>query len=104
MGELNSIKVTIGNRSYPLKVTKEEEEKVLLAAQVINKKLKEFEDSYSVRDKQDLLAMCALQFASAANNPGKQEKDDAKEEELSKEIDNLKFLIDDYLLTEETTL
>ena len=26
--------------------------------------IKQFEQSYSVRDKQDVLAMCALQFAS----------------------------------------
>ena len=28
--------------------------------------IKQFEQSYSVRDKQDVLAMCALQFASQA--------------------------------------
>ena len=66
MSELNSVKVSIGNRTYPLRVSKEEEEKVQQAAQAINKRLKEFEDSYAVKDKQDLLAMCALQFATEA--------------------------------------
>jgi cell division protein ZapA len=28
--------------------------------------IKQFEESYAVRDKQDVLAMCALQFASQA--------------------------------------
>src|SRR5438132_558490 len=101
MSELNSIKVTISNRSYPLRVTKEEEEKVMLAAQAINNKLKEFEDSYSVKDKQDLLAMCALQFASAANTNHKQgKKETDSEKEVSHRIDSLKLLIEDYLATE----
>ena len=34
------------------------------AAQKIDQMIKQFEQSYSVRDKQDVLAMCALQFAS----------------------------------------
>jgi cell division protein ZapA len=28
--------------------------------------MKQFEENYAVRDKQDVLAMCALQFASQA--------------------------------------
>ncbi len=34
------------------------------AAKNIDAMIKQFEQSYSVRDKQDVLAMCALQFAS----------------------------------------
>ena len=98
MGELNSVKVSIGNRSYPLKITKEEEEKVLQAAQAINKKLKEFEENYAVKDKQDLLAMCALQFATEAINHAKSEGNNEKAVE---QIDYLSLLIDDYLASEE---
>jgi cell division protein ZapA len=29
--------------------------------------MKQFEENYAVRDKQDVLAMCALQFASQQN-------------------------------------
>ena len=66
MGELLSVKVSIANRSYPLRITREEQEKVMRAAENINKRIKDFEDNYAVKDKQDLLAMCALQFASEA--------------------------------------
>ena len=106
MSEVNSIKVNISNRSYPLRVTKEEEEKVMLAVQAINTKLKEFEDSYAVKDKQDLLAMCALQFATAANNNNKQTKKEvtSNDHEVTEQIDSLKFLIDDYLATETSTV
>ena len=105
MGEINSIKVSISNRTYPLRVTKEEEEKVMLAAQAINKKLKEFEDGYAVKDKQDLLAMRALQFATAANSPNKQAstENSTNSSDTSDQIDSLKRLIEDYLATEVTS-
>jgi cell division protein ZapA (FtsZ GTPase activity inhibitor) len=101
MSELNSVKVSIGNRTYPLRVSKEEEEKVQQAAQAINKRLKEFEDSYAVKDKQDLLAMCALQFATEAMANQKQDKK-AGQNETAGQVDYLNLLIDEYLATEET--
>ena len=101
MSELNSVKVSIGNRTYPLRVSKEEEEKVQQAAQAINKRLKEFEDSYAVKDKQDLLAMCALQFATEAMGNQKQDKK-AGQNETAGQVDYLNLLIDEYLATEET--
>lgn len=100
MSELNSVKVSIGNRTYPLRVSKEEEEKVQQAAQDINKRLKEFEDSYAVKDKQDLLAMCALQFATEAMGHHKQDK--KGQGDAAQQVENLKLLIDEYLAAEET--
>ena len=63
MNEL-SIKVTVAGRIYPLTIKREEEETVRKSAKLIEDKLKDFEQNYSIRDKQDLLAMCALQFAN----------------------------------------
>ena len=63
MGEL-SIKVTIGDRSYLLTIQADEEEKIRKAAKLIEKNIKDLEQNYAVRDKQDLLAMTALQYAS----------------------------------------
>lgn len=63
MSEL-SIKVHVANRVYPLSVQREEEEAVRKAAAMINEKIKEMESSYAVKDKQDLLAMVALQLAT----------------------------------------
>lgn len=59
-----SIKVNIAGRVYPLTVKQEEEENIRLAAKEINEMIKEYEQNYAVKDKQDLLAMCALQFAT----------------------------------------
>ena len=65
MKEKLKIKVTIGDRVYPLTIQSEgEEEGVRLAVKKINNLIKKFEENYEVRDKQDVLAMCALQFAS----------------------------------------
>lgn len=59
-----SIKVTIGDRQYPLKIDPSEEEFVRGAAKLINEKSKFYQENFSVKDKQDSLAMAALEFAS----------------------------------------
>lgn len=65
MSEKLRIKVTIGDRVYPLTINNEsEEEGIRKAVKKINDLIKKFEENYEVRDKQDVLAMCALQFAS----------------------------------------
>lgn len=58
------IKVNIANRAYPLTIKREEEEKIRLAVKQIDDAVKRFEERYAVQDKQDVLAMCALQLAS----------------------------------------
>ncbi|MFB9052387.1 cell division protein ZapA [Formosa sp. 3Alg 14/1] len=64
MSEMLKIKLSIANRVYPLTIAPEQEEGLRKAAKEIEAMIKQFEQSYSVRDKQDVLAMCALQFAS----------------------------------------
>lgn len=61
-----SIKVNIAGRMYPLTIDSREETGLKNAADNLAEKLKAFEQSYAVRDKQDLLAMCALQYATEA--------------------------------------
>lgn len=64
MGEI-SIKINIADRVYPLKVNTEEEEVIRRAAKLINDRIKEFQENYAVRDKQDLLSMCVLHYATS---------------------------------------
>lgn len=72
MSEL-SIKVKIAGRQYPLTIKREEEEIVREAARKIDNSLRFFQDNYAVKDRQDLMAMTALQMATLAlkaqNNP-----------------------------------
>ena len=88
MGEL-SIKLTIANRVYPLSIKRAEEENVRKAAKLIEDSVKDYEENFSVRDKQDLLAMCALQFANqVVADEGKIVIDDNSLEEKLAALDN----------------
>ncbi len=65
MDEKLKIKISIADRVYPLTVTSEtQEESLREAAKKIDAMIKQYEENYAVRDKQDVLAMCALQFAT----------------------------------------
>ena len=60
---MQKIKLTIANRIYPLNVPSEQEEGLRLH-QKIEIMIKHYEENYAVKDKQDVLAMCALQLAT----------------------------------------
>ena len=64
MAEALKIKLTIADRLYPLTIQADQEEGLRKAAKRIEEMIKRFEQSYAVRDKQDVLAMSALQFAA----------------------------------------
>jgi len=59
-----SIKVTIAGRIYPISVKPKEEEMVRNAAKNVDESVKHLQDNYAVKDKQDLLAMTALQLST----------------------------------------
>jgi cell division protein ZapA len=56
-----SISVNVADRSYKLVIEKEEEELFRNSAKLIDKRIKEYSGSYAFKDKQDLLAMVALE-------------------------------------------
>lgn len=65
MSEKLKINIVIAGRSYPLSVSStQEEEGMRKAAANINQLISLYEQNYAVNDKQDVLAMCALRFAS----------------------------------------
>ena len=61
-----SIRVQIADRQYPLKANMREEEYLRKAAKLINEKLLGYSKSFSFKDKQDLLSMVCLEFATDA--------------------------------------
>ncbi|WP_396192599.1 cell division protein ZapA [Flavobacterium sp.] len=95
MDEKLKIKISIADRVYPLTVNMSQEEAMRSASKKIDIMIKQFEENYSVRDKQDVLAMCALQFASQLEQKNVSNAIDGSEsiERLSK----LNSLLDDYL-------
>ena len=64
MDEKLKIKISIADRVYPMTVKMSQEEGMRSASKKIDLMIKQFEENYAVRDKQDVLAMCSLQFAS----------------------------------------
>jgi cell division protein ZapA len=52
----------VADRYYPLKVERENEEKIRKAARMINEKVLQYKQRYTDKDVQDFLAMAALQY------------------------------------------
>ncbi|WP_411766853.1 cell division protein ZapA [Winogradskyella sp. A3E31] len=95
MAEQLKIKLSIANRVYPLTIDPSQEEGLRKAAKNIEAMIGQFEQNYSVRDKQDVLAMCALQFAAQV-----EQKSIDKEyvnEEVQEKLQNLNVLLQEYI-------
>ncbi|MCC3217430.1 MULTISPECIES: cell division protein ZapA [Chryseobacterium] len=64
--EIRRITVNIAGRVYPLNVPAAEEETLRKVGKQIENMIKDFEQNFDVRDKQDALAMCALKLGTNA--------------------------------------
>jgi cell division protein ZapA len=95
MNEKLKIKISIADRVYPLTVEPTQEEGLRSASKKIDTMIKQFEENYAVRDKQDVLAMCALQFASQLEQK-KIEKTEDNQESLEK-LKKMNDLLANYL-------
>ena len=74
---------------------KKQEEILRKAAKQINQMINDYESKYAVRDKQDSLAMCALQILSQSKTFS---NDDDKEIfEIGEKLNKIKELIDSRL-------
>jgi cell division protein ZapA (FtsZ GTPase activity inhibitor) len=62
MDDKLSIRVNVADRYYPLKVERDNEEKIRKAARMINEKVLQYKQRYTDKDVQDFLAMAALQY------------------------------------------
>ena len=81
-----SIKLHVANRIYPMKIERKSEEFIRNAIKQIEERLKFYEENYAIKDKQDLLAMCLIEYASkfeSVNNE-KVVGDDGLNEKLAK--------------------
>ncbi len=75
--EERSIRVEIAGRAYPLSVLATEEDNVRTAALEMNESIARLKEHYPLTDKQDLLAMAALEVTTRAlNNVGPPAQDD----------------------------
>ena len=94
MSEKIKIKLTIADRVYPLTISADQEESLRSSAQKIQEMIKKLERDYAVRDKQDVLAMCALQYAAQLSN---NLQSNNSESDLSQKAQELSELIDLHL-------
>jgi cell division protein ZapA len=60
---MKSIEVMIAGRSFPLKVTEDEEAIIMEVAEDINEKVRNLQNTYLKKDKQDCLSMALLTYA-----------------------------------------
>lgn len=95
MNDKLKIKISIADRVYPLQILPEQEEGLRKAAKKIDDIIKQYEQNYAVRDKQDVLAMCALQFASEVEQSKLQKETGSVQ--LHEQIDSLNALIANHL-------
>ncbi|MBM3171994.1 MAG: cell division protein ZapA [Bacteroidetes bacterium] len=82
-----SIKIQVGNRSYPLSVPEERQHSIQQAADAINQRIAEYQSKYAVKDMQDLLAMTLLEYvlklsAGQESNPLASVGDESLNQEL----------------------
>lgn len=95
MDEKLKIKISIADRVYPLTVDVSQEEGLRSASKKIDTVIKQYEENYAVRDKQDVLAMCALQFAAQAEQ--KQINNSIDGTEAIEKLTKLNDLLERYL-------
>ena len=89
------IKVKIADRVYPLTIRPEQEEAIRLSVKKIDQMIKQLEQSYAVRDKQDVLAMCSLQYATKLTQKNNFDVDQNKEN--FKKLSNINELINEHI-------
>ncbi len=59
-----SIKVSIADKLYPMRVRREDEERYRKAAKMINEKLLKYKQTFKDSSEKDFLAMVSLHFAT----------------------------------------
>ena len=94
MSEKLKIKLTVADRVYPLTISPDQEASLRVSAKKIDEMTKQLEQNYAVRDKQDVLAMCALQYAAQLEN---QLENNSTKDKPSNKINELIELIDLHL-------
>ena len=96
MAEL-SIRLKIGDREYPMKVSAEDEEKIRKAGKIINERIRTYRNRFGINDKQDLLAMVAFDCVVEQMGASVQESTTSEDAGMNAKIDQLNALINEAL-------
>ncbi|AMD84502.1 cell division protein ZapA [Capnocytophaga haemolytica] len=93
--EMLRINLAVGERSYPLNIKREEEEAFRRAAKKVNEMIKNFEQQYQLKDRQDALAMCAIVLATQVEQVALSES--KEDEQLKAQLSRLDSLLSEML-------
>jgi cell division protein ZapA len=100
MDDKLSIRVNVADRYYPLKIEKDDEEKIRRAAKMINDKVLMYKQRYVDKDIQDFLAMAALQFVIKLI----EEEERGSDDDLPKILEELNQKLESALQNEQSVL
>ncbi|HBX51996.1 MAG: cell division protein ZapA [Bacteroidetes bacterium RIFOXYA12_FULL_35_11] len=101
MEEKLTIKVNIAERMYPVKINRNEEEKIRKAAKILNEKINQYKDKkFANKDEQDFLAMISLQLSIKLLDI--EEKNTIQP--IIQKVKNLEEKLREYMETEERSL
>ena len=87
-----SIKLHIANRTYPMKIERKSEEYIRNAVKKIEARMKFYEDNYAIKDKQDLLAMCLIEYASRSESVNN--KSVVEDDGLTEKLNEIETILD----------
>ncbi len=95
MDDKLSIRVNVADRYYPLKVERENEEKIRKAARMINEKVLQYKQRYTDKDVQDFLAMASLQYVIKLNEEEEKLNDDRFSDSVKELIDKIEKVLEE---------
>jgi len=95
--EQTTIQFTIADRSYRLVVKPEEKDTFEEAVRHIASQMKRYAENFAFQDKQDLLAMVALQYVSESLMLKKAEKQQQVENSLAEKLLIIEEALDEVL-------
>ena len=95
MDDKLSIRVNVADRYYPLKVERENEERIRKAARMINEKVLQYKQRYSDKDVQDFLAMASLQYVVKLTEEEEKLNNDQFPEALKELITKIDTVLED---------
>ena len=90
-----SIRLKIGNREYPMRVSQDDEERIRKAGSILNEKIKKYRDQFGIEDNQDLLAMVA--FDNQVEKLKNQESSSSDQEFAVHQIEKINQIISEAL-------
>ena len=88
-----SIRISIADRYYPLKIVAADEERIRAASRRINEKIDQYRQRYPGRDVQDALSMATLQFVIRLI----ESENNENIEPLMKELDSVSAQLEAYI-------